>query len=283
MFNSDVAAVGVAVEGGASAEDHFVEDAGEGSGNVVAVDAMRVQVLKVVGARTAHVLHNEDAALCPEHLGDDDGCVADVGEILACSRGVLAFLAEVKFLGERLFHFLGQPGEVVLWEPVAEGLEGETGESEVELGPFVEGGVLDFDGDFFTGGADDGAVDLGERCGTDGQRVEGGEVGGEVGAFVGHDHLFDRLVGGDGAFVLQRDERVTPLAGEEVIQTAEMLAELYKNRAVLLEGPERAFGAPQMACFERLAVAFVVVLLQGVSVAGLSVSTPSASSEEVAG
>lgn len=174
MADSNVAAVGVAVQGRVGAKDHFVEDAGEGCRDLVAVDVVGVEVGEVVRACARDKVHDEDAALGPHNLWDDDGRRGDMGEVGARAGCVAAFEGEVEFLRERGLHFLRQPGEVVFGEPALEGAEGEGGEGQVELGPFVEGRVLDLDGDLLAVGGG-GAVDLGERCGANGALFKLGE------------------------------------------------------------------------------------------------------------
>ena len=51
-----------------------------------------------------------------------------------------------------------------------------------------------------------------------------------------------------------------------------MLSELYEDGAVGLEGTQRALGATEVACFEGVSIAFVIVFFEGVAVAVCSLS-----------
>ena len=80
-------------------------------------------------------------------------------------------------------------------------------------------------------------------------------------------HFLDRFERRDGALVLQRDKRVTPFVGEEIVHAAQMLSQLDKNRPVLLERAESAFGASQVAGLELLVVIWLVVELEHMAIA----------------
>ena len=161
MADGDVAAVGVAVQGRVGLEDHGVEDAGERGGDFGAGDGVRVHVSGVVDSGTTDAVHDEDAFAGGDDFGDDEGEGGVFAEEVAGVHRVFAFEREVEFFGDGEFHFIGQPFHVVVGKGLFEGLESDSGESEVEGDPFLEAGVLDLDGDFLLGVLEQCCVDLG--------------------------------------------------------------------------------------------------------------------------
>lgn len=169
--------------------------------------------------------------------------------------------------GETRLHFLGQPGQVILGEPALERAEGEARQSEVKLGPLVKRRVLDLDGDFLACLADGCAMHLCETRRADRTLVELREEVGQLAARVFAHHFLDRFERRDGALVLQRDEGVAPLVGQEVVHAAEVLAQLDEDGAVALQRAEGPFRAAQVACFKLVLVVGVGVVPERVAVA----------------
>ena len=80
-------------------------------------------------------------------------------------------------------------------------------------------------------------------------------------------HLLYALKRRDRTFVLQRYERITPFAGQKVVQTTQMLSQLYENRAVLLKSNEGTFCASEVACLELVLVVYFLAALERASIA----------------
>lgn len=213
VADSNVAAVGVAVEWSVWSKDHGIEDAGEGCGDFVSVYVVLVEVGKVVEAMAGDVFHYYDTALSPKDRGYDERTVVQGLEVGFGVCSVVAFEGEVEFLWKGDGCFVGEPGQVVFGKDTLESAEGEAGEGEVERCPVIEHGMLDFDSYSLTRGFVGCEMYLGEGCCAERGFGEVAEEVGErlLGIFL--EHCFDVGKRGDGAFVLEWDEGIAPFRG----------------------------------------------------------------------
>ncbi len=66
---------------------------------------------------------------------------------------------------------------------------------------------------------------------------------------------------------MERDKGIAPLAREEIVHAAKVLAQLNEYRSIPLEGCEGSFGASQMTGFEYAIIIFLLVAFEGSSIA----------------
>jgi hypothetical protein len=73
------------------------------------------------------VFHNDNSRLGPNDIRDDEGEVAEAGEVGACTGNVFTLKFEVEFLREGSLDFVREPGERIFREEVADVGEGKAG------------------------------------------------------------------------------------------------------------------------------------------------------------
>ncbi len=148
-------------------------------------------------------------------------------------------------------HLLRQPFQIVFGEKSLQRRKRKPCQCQVQRHPLFQRRMLYLDRDLLSCLFHSRAVHLSQRRRADGLSLE---IIKEVRyrmAGVLDEHGLNRLERGDGTPVLQRYERSRPLGGKEVIQTAQVLAKLDEDRAVLLAHTQSAFGAALVACFEQ--------------------------------
>ena len=72
-----------------------------------------------------HELHYQDPSLRPFHVGYHKRRLEYLRKVLLGSESVPAFFPEVKLQWQRLLHLFAQPCQVILREPVLDGLKRE--------------------------------------------------------------------------------------------------------------------------------------------------------------